>query len=72
MNTTGLQPIVFILDLESGPVSAVTGGDKVGRMTTTEDLSVTVHYAPGDRPLCGSESWAAISTDELQELTSAN
>ena len=41
-------------------------------MTTTEDLSVTVRYAPGDRPLCGSESWTAISTDEMQELTSAS
>ena len=41
-------------------------------MTTTEDLSVTVRYAPGDRPLCGSESWTAISTDEMQGLTSAS
>ena len=32
-------------------------------MTTTEGLSVTVHYAHGDRPLCGAESWVAITTD---------
>ena len=24
----------------------------------------TVHYAPGDRPLCGAESWAASYTDD--------
>ena len=33
-------------------------------MTTIEDLSVMVHYAPGDRPLCGSESLTAITTEE--------
>ena len=24
----------------------------------------TVHYAPGERPLCGSESQTAITTEE--------
>ena len=33
-------------------------------MSTIEDLSVMVHYAPGDRPLCGSESCTAITTEE--------
>ena len=33
-------------------------------MTTTEDLEVMVHYSPVDRPLCGAESWIAVSTDD--------
>ena len=32
-------------------------------MTMSDDLSVAVHYAHGDRPLCGAESWVAITTD---------
>ena len=31
------------------------------RMTATTE---TVHYAPGDRPLCGSESMTAAYTDD--------
>lgn len=31
-------------------------------MVMSDDLSVAVHYAPGDRPLCGAESWVAITT----------
>ena len=37
---------------------------KVSRVTTTEDLGAEGHYAPGDRPLCGAESWIAVSTDD--------
>ena len=28
----------------------------------------TVHYAPGDRPLCGAESWAASYTDDPAQV----
>ena len=31
-------------------------------MTSTEDLSVDVHYAPGERPICGAESSTAVHT----------
>ena len=33
-------------------------------MTTTEDLEVEGHYVLGDRPLCGAESWIAVSMDD--------
>ena len=29
-----------------------------------EHLGLEVHYAPGDRPLCGAESWVALYTDD--------
>ena len=25
----------------------------------TEDVSIEIHYAPGERPLCGAEGWTA-------------
>ena len=31
---------------------------------TIEDLIVSVHYAPDDRPLCGDESMPAVYTDD--------
>lgn len=34
-------------------------------MTTT----YTVHYGPGDRPLCGAESWLAVYTDNPHEVS---
>ena len=36
--------------------------------TTIEDPFVVVHYAPGDRPLCGSLGWTAIYTDEPDQV----
>ena len=27
-----------------------------------------VHYAPGDRPLCGAKSWIAISADDPAQV----
>ncbi len=38
-------------------------------MTTIEELSVAVHYAPGDRPLCGNDSWTAIITDDPAQVS---
>ena len=37
-------------------------------MTTTDDLSDTVHYSPGDRPLCGAESHFAIYSSEVDQV----
>lgn len=37
-------------------------------MTTTEDLSVQVHYAPRERPACGAEGWTASYTDEPDQV----
>ena len=30
----------------------------------TEDVSIEIHYAPGERPLCGAEGWTASYTDD--------
>ena len=30
----------------------------------TEDVSIEIHYAPGERPLCGAEGWTASDTDD--------
>ena len=32
--------------------------------TMTDDLDIKVHYAPKERPVCGAESWTAVTTDE--------
>ena len=34
------------------------------RDDTPDDVDAVVHYAPGDRPLCGSESMTAVYTDD--------
>ena len=39
--------------------------------TPDEDGSV-VHYAPGDRPLCGNQSWTAEYTDEPDQVAGCN
>ena len=31
---------------------------------TPDDEGVAVHYSPGDRPLCGAESWVAVMTGD--------
>ena len=31
---------------------------------TIEDVSIKVHYAPGDRPLCSNESMTAVYTED--------
>ena len=28
----------------------------------TEEVSIEIHYAPGERPLCGAEGWTASYT----------
>ena len=35
-------------------------------MVKTQDHAPpeVVHYAPGDRPLCGTTSWTAVSSDD--------
>ena len=33
-------------------------------MATTD----MIHYAPGDRPLCGAESWTASYTSEVDQV----
>ena len=37
-------------------------------MTTMEDTNVAVHYAPGDRPLCGNDSWTLVITDDPDQV----
>ena len=39
-----------------------------GIMTTMEDTNVAVHYAPGDRPLCGNDSWTLVITDDPDQV----
>ena len=34
------------------------------RDDTPDNVDAVVHYAPGDRPLCGSESMTAVYTDD--------
>ena len=31
--------------------------------------AIAVHYGPGDRPLCGAESWLAIFTENPDEVS---
>ena len=35
-------------------------------MTTTD---VAIHYGPGDRLLCGAESWTAVFTDDPHQVS---
>ena len=35
----------------------------------TEDVSIEIHYAPGERPLCGAEGWTASHTDDPAQAT---
>ena len=36
-------------------------------MTITHEPPV--HYAPGDRPLCGAESWIVLCTDDPAQVS---
>ena len=29
---------------------------------------MVIHYAPGDRPLCGNESWTAVYSDDPDQV----
>ena len=35
----------------------------------TEDVSIEIHYAPGERPLCGAEGWTASYTDDPAQVS---
>ena len=35
---------------------------------TPDDVDAVVHYAPGDRPLCGSESMTRVYTDDPRQV----
>ena len=34
----------------------------------TEDVIPQVHYAPGERPLCGAEGWTVSYTDDPDQV----
>ena len=59
-------------DTPEGFEPAVLVDQEPERDYTPDEDGRVVHYAPGDRPLCGNQSWTAEYTDEPDQVAGCN